>query len=508
MTQPEHVAHNQPVKGEFADFSLVNQDELREYLRETQGGVINLYRSQPDTFPYPVEDFEMSFTCYEKDYPELHSGFTLSPLCLNSFDLGGSWQKVFKKLLTSYFAEKDLEIYTLKHEQSCIHVRISEVYSVRIALGSTTSSGTVDISLEPLDDLVEASEGNITFDPKPEDCEEPDIIETMRQFSQATSLVVDSAIGMFGEPMQEKMMKPTITIAPPSNRPEPEMKIDSENMANGFESVGGMENAKQVLNEIALAFKYPDEARLYGIEPQHVLIHGIEGTGKSSLVKAFVAETGANLRTIHSRDVVEKWVGGSAKKLRKIFEEAMEETGLQVIFFEEFNVLGKKGSRANDERASVTKELGPLIDEISENHPNIIVLCAANGDREDFEASLIRPGRLRTIEIGMPTEAERLDIWGAVFADSLRKFGYGTLNKASEVRLFQGEPFNPYEDDVVLAELARLTDGMVGAHFVEILHRARSRKFTEFLKYKDIPGNTPECVSHQDIVNEIKQFTH
>lgn len=258
----------------------------------------------------------------------------------------------------------------------------------------------------------------------------------------------------------------------------------------GLDAVGGLEHVKEQLRENIAVIKHPDIAKTYDVgAPSHILLHGPPGTGKTQLARSFAEELGAELIEIRVSDIVDKFVGNSSKALREAFTKAKNKDNLQVVFFDEFESIGGIPQEDNSERGSVIKELLQQLNDISESHPNIIVVAASNAEMGNLSPALIRSGRLEPLAIPPPNEQERREIWAAV------------MMKALPDSPEDYEAFTPYADDVDIIELARISDGLTGADFVTILKSARKKRFMHA-----VASNHYTQVSHTDLVSEIRDL--
>ena len=78
-----------------------------------------------------------------------------------------------------------------------------------------------------------------------------------------------------------------------------------------------------------------------------VLLAGPPGTGKTLLAKAVANEAGANFYTINGPELMSKYVGETEENLRKIFEEA-EENSPSIIFIDEIDAVAPKRDEARN----------------------------------------------------------------------------------------------------------------------------------------------------------------
>lgn len=179
-----------------------------------------------------------------------------------------------------------------------------------------------------------------------------------------------------------------------------------------MKDVAGYEEVKEELGEIIDFLKNPDDYHKMGAKiPKGVIFMGPPGTGKTMFAKAVAGD--ANVKFIYTSgsEFVEKYVGVGASRVRDIFSEAKKDNAPCIIFIDEIDAIGGKRNAAGTD-IEKDKTLNQLLVEMDgfEETNNVVVIAATN--RIDMlDEALLRPGRFdRHIQIGLPTEKERLEI--------------------------------------------------------------------------------------------------
>ena len=216
-----------------------------------------------------------------------------------------------------------------------------------------------------------------------------------------------------------------------------------------WEDIGGLESVKQSLKEaVEWPLKNPEGFQRLGIKPpKGILLYGPPGTGKTLLAKAVANQSEANFILVKGPELLSKWVGESEKAVRKIFKKARQ-TSPTVIFFDEVDSIApKRGSNENHVVERVVNQLLTEIDGLEDLH-NVVIIAATN--RPDIiDSALLRPGRFdRIILTPAPTEKARLEIFKVHTAAM------------------------PLATDVDLRELAKKTEGYVGADIEALCREA------------------------------------
>lgn len=160
-----------------------------------------------------------------------------------------------------------------------------------------------------------------------------------------------------------------------------------------FDDVVGMEDVKQLIRQRVInQIRYPDVYAQFKLKGgTGVLLFGLPGTGKTTIARAIAHEFDAPLYTVKGSDIRNKWVGESEKLIRQLFDKARS-TPTSLIFFDDFDDLGKKRQDNGDHNDKIIVELINQMDGFQKN-TNTIVLLAASNKPWMIDSALMRPGR-------------------------------------------------------------------------------------------------------------------
>lgn len=255
-----------------------------------------------------------------------------------------------------------------------------------------------------------------------------------------------------------------------------------------YEDIGGLDDEIQKVREmIELPLKHPEIFNQLGIDaPSGLLLYGPPGTGKTLLAKAVANEADAYFTSINGPEVMSKFYGESEKKLRKIFEEAQENSP-SIIFIDELDAIAPKREESKGEvERRVVAQLLSLMDGL-EARQKVIVIAATNRS-DDIDEALRRPGRFdREIEIGVPDRKGRKEI-----------LQIHTRNM-------------PLEDDVDPEDISEKTHGYVGADIEALCKESAMAAIRRFLPEIDhdkdrIPSDVLDnlSVTYDDIKQGLR----
>ncbi|MGZ5520872.1 MAG: CDC48 family AAA ATPase [Halobacteriota archaeon] len=236
-----------------------------------------------------------------------------------------------------------------------------------------------------------------------------------------------------------------------------------------WQDVGGLEAAKQELIEaVEWPIKFANAfSSINTRPPKGVLLFGPPGTGKTLLAQAVATESEANFISIKGPELLSKWVGESEKGVRETFRRA-KQVSPTIILFDELDAVAPTRGASSDSHVT-ERVVSQLLTELDglEELKDVVVIGATN--RPDMvDVALLRPGRLdRLVYIPPPNASSRAQI-----------FAIHLLGK-------------PLAEDVDIEQLAKETEGYVGADIEAICREAAMLALRDFIK----PEMTPEQVN-------------
>ncbi|KAM6563504.1 hypothetical protein CsatB_023502 [Cannabis sativa] len=236
-----------------------------------------------------------------------------------------------------------------------------------------------------------------------------------------------------------------------------------------FDDFAGQEYIKRELQEIVRILKDDEEFQDKGIYcPKGVLLHGPPGTGKTLLAKAIAGEAGLPFFAANGTDFVEMFVGVAASRVKDLFASARSYAP-SIIFIDEIDAIGSKRGGPDIGGGGAEREQGLLqilteMDGFKVSTSQVLVIGATN--RLDIlDPALLRKGRFdKIIRVGLPSKDGRLAI----------------LKVHARNKYFRSEE----EKDVLLQEIAELTEDFTGAELQNILNEAgilTARKDLDFI---------------------------
>lgn len=194
---------------------------------------------------------------------------------------------------------------------------------------------------------------------------------------------------------------------------------------------------------------------------QHVkgiIMHGPPGCGKTRMARSIAQILDCkNIQIINGPELLDKYVGGSEEKVRKLFAGAEKNPNeLYVIIFDEFDSLvrtrGSGGSSSNVGDSVVTQLLSK-IDGV--NSLNNIILFGLTNRLDIIDEAILRPGRFEVhIKVGLPDEKGRKEIFKIHMKEPIKN--------------------NSIDPDVDIDELAALTENFTGAEIESVVKSAIS----------------------------------
>ncbi|MGC4896741.1 ATP-binding protein [Micromonospora sp. DT31] len=253
-----------------------------------------------------------------------------------------------------------------------------------------------------------------------------------------------------------------------------------------LDQVGGLSDVVARFREVAVSFRHPQAMARWGARrPQGILMYGPPGTGKTMLARALANEIGADFVEIRTPEILDKFLGGSERNVKRIFRDARRYRRPTVMLFDEFDSIisyaGAGGDAASQAVNAVAGIFKQEMNTLFEANPDVIVVATTNFPQR-VDASLIRSGRFDLkIAIPAPDEAGRAEI----LAKMIREL----------VDRHERPGFRMFADDVDPAALAADTAGLTGADLREALRRLQLAKALR----EATEGAPPAPISQDDL---------
>ncbi|MFB6245408.1 MAG: AAA family ATPase [Candidatus Nanohaloarchaea archaeon] len=181
-----------------------------------------------------------------------------------------------------------------------------------------------------------------------------------------------------------------------------------------FQDVGGLDSVIKSLKSnvgAQLDSEKRDKIQDWGLEmDKSILLVGRPGTGKTHLVKALSNEYDAEMFMINGPQLVEKFIGEGAKKVKRLYEQARASEKPSIVFIDEIDAVAKK--RLDDRRhggEEVERTMSQLLSELdgldTESEGEVISIFATNKP-DVMDPALLN--RCNALEIPVPeTEAKK-----------------------------------------------------------------------------------------------------
>lgn len=226
-----------------------------------------------------------------------------------------------------------------------------------------------------------------------------------------------------------------------------------------FEDIGDLDQVKTELREsFELPLRMSDMMEKLKIRPvKGVLLFGPPGNGKTLLAKAIATEVSANFFVISGAELAKSGANDAAAKVKDLFNIAKDNVP-SIIFIDEIDQIAPdRSSNEGGASASLTTQLLSELDGIKALK-GVMVLAATN--RPDaVDRALLRANRIeKHIFVPPPDERGREEILGIYLRD---------------IKL---------SDDVIVKDLAKMTEGFSGADLQAFVNEAKKSVMRSSLK--------------------------
>jgi len=194
-------------------------------------------------------------------------------------------------------------------------------------------------------------------------------------------------------------------------------EFDSTETDVTFQDVGGLNDVISSLKSNVGAQLDDDKREKiedWGMDmDKSILLIGKPGTGKTHMVKALSNEYDAEIFMINGPQLVEKFIGEGAKKVKRLYEQARDSEKPAIVFIDEVDAVAKK--RLDERRhggEEVERTMSQLLSELdgldNEEDSNVISILATNKP-DVMDPALLN--RCNAIEVPVPSTEAKEEIF-------------------------------------------------------------------------------------------------
>lgn len=200
----------------------------------------------------------------------------------------------------------------------------------------------------------------------------------------------------------------------------------TENMKNGFASLGGMQELKEKLNDrIVGMLKDPEQAKLdfeeYGKKsPKGILMYGPPGCGKTTITQALSVEAGVPLLQVEVGKIGSPYIHEMSMNIDAIFDYAESITSKNkptILFIDDADALF--GERSGNSGSHHQEELSTFLNRVQRAGENNIVVIAATNRKDIMDEAIVSRFE-EQIEVPLPDKEARKSVI-KMFMESRKK---------------------------------------------------------------------------------------
>jgi len=184
-----------------------------------------------------------------------------------------------------------------------------------------------------------------------------------------------------------------------------------------YKDIKGCDTAIMDISEsVIIPLKYPIIfKRSKSRRATGILFFGPPGTKKSMIARATACEISATFYTASCAELTSRWVGGSEKKLKLLFQTAIDHAP-SIIFLDEIDSIASvRGSEITIADQRLTNQLLIELDNITNNQLSVFVIAATNLPWQIDDAVMRRLSR--KVYIPMPNKHARRSMFEQAFSD-------------------------------------------------------------------------------------------
>ncbi|RUT73087.1 AAA family ATPase [Ancylomarina longa] len=187
-----------------------------------------------------------------------------------------------------------------------------------------------------------------------------------------------------------------------------------------------------------------------------LLLFGKSGCGKSMTAKAIACSLGKKLKTINLGNIVSSKLGETSRNIASAFK--MAENQEAVLFFDEFDSLGKERDYDNTDSSEMKRVVNSMI-QMMDNLPKTSIIIAATNQINLIDEALIRRFEMK-LEFHNPSP-EHLD---QLYDRLISKFPpeYQQVNRVYDISFAEAENIvmQQVKENIIRSEIRKKEESL------------------------------------------------
>ncbi|MBI9058185.1 MAG: AAA family ATPase [Labilibaculum sp.] len=190
----------------------------------------------------------------------------------------------------------------------------------------------------------------------------------------------------------------------------------------------------------------------YGLPVMNkLLLHGKSGCGKTMTARALANHLGKKLKTINLGNIVSSKLGETSRNIAAAFK--MVETQEAVLFFDEFDSLGKERDYDNSDSSEMKRVVNSMIQLIDSLPKNSIIIAATN------QLALIDEALIRRFELKLEFHNPDVKYLDELYDKLILKYPeeYQKVNRVYDISFAEAETIVMQEvkENIIKSELLK-----------------------------------------------------
>lgn len=189
----------------------------------------------------------------------------------------------------------------------------------------------------------------------------------------------------------------------------------SSNISGSYDNIVGLEEQKEKLRIAIDTYRYPEEAKKYGLTLNGMIFYGPPGCCKTYFAKMTAAEMGYNTAIIYAKDISSPYLHETSIRIKELFQQAALHAPIVLILDEAEALMLKRGDYNSH---SVIDETNAFVTELESCAERKIFTILTTNHPELMDSAILRSGRIdEKIYFPMPDEQTRLGLFRMFLKD-------------------------------------------------------------------------------------------